>query len=166
MTFSYLFQSFRHRTLRHLSLLWIMLGAFLLPLVVSVYRDSLNYGMFLQMHDTSKNQAIHITGAAEEDAELFRGIDELTEPYYEDGTIYLTFKSEEDWKKTQASPPDLHQLRNSRPSLPGRTESLPPSMRQSPKAAGGSICRYTPTMIGTGRRMIPTWMPICRMFCT
>lgn len=126
MTFSYLFQSFRHRTLRHLSLLWIMLGAFLLPLVISVYRDSLSYGMLQQMHGTSKNQAIHITGAAEEDVELFRGIDELTEPYYEDGTIYLTFKSEEDWRKYTSVPTGLVSAEEFQAFIAGQDRVLAP----------------------------------------
>ena len=91
----YLRQSFRHKALRHFSVFWIMLCAFLLPLVVSVYRDSLDYGIRLQQYDTSKNQAIHISGAYPEDVELFRGIEGLTEPVYEDGTIYLTYQSAE-----------------------------------------------------------------------
>lgn len=95
----YLRQSFRHKALRHFSVFWIMLCAFLLPLVVSVYRDSLDYGIRLQQYDTSKNQAIHISGAYPEDVELFRGIEGLTEPVYEDGTIYLTYQSDEEWKR-------------------------------------------------------------------
>jgi len=95
----YIARSFRRKVLRHFSIFWIMLCAFQLPLVVSVYRDSLNYGRQQQLYDSSKNQAIHILGASAEDVELFRNIDGLTEPFYEDGTIYLTFKSEEAWRK-------------------------------------------------------------------
>lgn len=136
MIFSYLFQSFRHRTLRHLSLLWIMLGAFLLPLVASVYRDSLNYGMLQQMYDASKNQAIHITGATEEDVKLFRGINELTEPYYKDGTIYLTFESEADWKKYTSPPTDLTSAEEFQAFFTGQDRVLEPIHAAIAKSGG------------------------------
>ena len=136
MTFTYLFQSFRHRTLRHLSLHWIMLGAFLLPLVASVYRDSLNYGMLQQMYDASKNQAIHITGATEEDVELFRGINELTEPYYKDGTIYLTFESEADWKKYTSPPTDLTSAEEFQAFFTGQDRVLEPIHAAIAKSGG------------------------------
>ena len=42
--FLYLRRSFQRRPLRHFSLFWILVCAFLLPLVISVYRDSLAYG--------------------------------------------------------------------------------------------------------------------------
>ncbi len=95
----YLRQSFRRRLLRHFSVFWIMLCAFLLPLVVSIYRDSLDYGIWLQQSDTTKGQAFHISGAYPEDVELFRGIEGLTEPVYKDGTIYLTYQSDKEWKR-------------------------------------------------------------------
>ena len=94
MLSQYLFRSFRRKPLRHFSVFWIMLCAFLLPLVVSVYRDSLDYGRMLQNRNFTKDQAIHISGASAEDLVLFQGIDGLTEPYYEDGTIYLTLKEQ------------------------------------------------------------------------
>ena len=96
----YLRQSFLRRPLRHFSLFWIMMCAFLLPLVVSTYRDSLEYGTRLQIDSISKGYAIHILEAAPEDLELFRNIDGLTDPVYEDGTIYLSYESEEFWKKS------------------------------------------------------------------
>lgn len=77
-----------------------MLCAFLLPLVVSTYRDSMEYGARLQLNSINKGCAIHILEAAPEDLELFRNIDGLTEPFYEDGTIYLSYESEEFWKKS------------------------------------------------------------------
>lgn len=99
MIFPYLYQSLRRRPLRHISIYWIMLCAFLLPLVVSVYRDSLEYGNQLQMRNDSKEQAFHISGASPEDVEWFRNIEGLTDPIYENGTIYLAFESEEAWKR-------------------------------------------------------------------
>ncbi len=99
MIIHYLLPSFRHRPLRHMAMGWIMMCAFLLPLIVSVYRDSLNYGMQLQMADTSKNAAYHLSGATEADLEYFRGIQGMAEPVYENGTIYLAFASNEDWEK-------------------------------------------------------------------
>ena len=96
----YLHRSFQRRFLRHFSLFWIMLCAFLLPLVVSTYRDSMEYGARLQLNSINKGCAIHILEAAPEDLELFRNIDGLTEPFYEDGTIYLSYESEEFWKKS------------------------------------------------------------------
>lgn len=102
----YLSRSLRRKPLRHIALAWIMLCAFLLPLVVSTYRDSLEYGGRLQLHDISKEYAFHIVGAAPEDAELFSNIGGLTDPFYEDGTIYLSYISREFWETAN----DLEQL--------------------------------------------------------
>lgn len=101
----YLLRSFKRRPLRHFSLAWILLCAFLLPLVVSVYRDSLVYGVRLQDFDFHKGQAIHIYGAQPEDTTWFQDIDGLTAPYYEDGTIYMTYDSGESEERCQ----DVHE---------------------------------------------------------
>ena len=101
----YLLRSFKRRPLRHISLAWILLCAFLLPLVVSVYRDSLVYGVRLQDFDFHKGQAIHISGAQPEDTAWFQDIDGLTAPYYEDGTIYMTYDSGESEERYQ----DVHE---------------------------------------------------------
>lgn len=95
----YLFRSLKRRPLRHFSLFWVMMCAFFLPLAVSIYRDSLMYGSYLQKITKSKGQAIHIRGVQPEDVDRFRGIEDLTEPYYEDGTIYLNYASEEAWER-------------------------------------------------------------------
>lgn len=79
--------------------------AFLLPLVVSIYRDSLKHGVELQDFDFHKGQAIHISGAQPEDTAWFQDIDGLTAPYYEDGTIYMTYDSEESANRYQ----DVHE---------------------------------------------------------
>ena len=93
--FLYLRRSFQRRPLRHFSLFWILVCAFLLPLVISVYRDSLAYGVALQDYDISKGQAVHISGAQPEDTALFQNVEGLTEPHYEDGIIYMTYSSKE-----------------------------------------------------------------------
>lgn len=96
----YLRRSFRRRPLRHLALFWVLMCSFLLPLVVSVYRDSYQYGYQMQLLDFSQGQAIHISGDIQpEDVEVLRGIDGLTEPYYQDRFIYMTFDSEEAWDR-------------------------------------------------------------------
>lgn len=99
MIFRYLSRSILRRPLRHFFLFWTIACAFLLPLVASTYRDSLMYGMKLQDQDTHKGYAIHIMDAAPEDLELFRNIDGLTDPVYEDGRIYINFESDDFWKK-------------------------------------------------------------------
>ncbi len=121
----YLRRSFKRRPLRHLSLLWVLMCAFMLPLVVSVYRDSMIYGYHLQKLDFSKGQAIHISGAQPEDVALLRGIDNLTEPYYEDRWIYLNFASEEAWNRYSETGDqvELSNLIKSRLSQNGRDTS-------------------------------------------
>lgn len=121
----YLRRSFKRRPLRHLSLLWVLMCAFMLPLVVSIYRDSMIYGYHLQKLDFSKGQAIHISGAQPEDVALLRGIDGLTEPYYEDRLIYLNFASEEAWNRYSeiGDQVELSNLIKSRLSQNGRDTS-------------------------------------------
>lgn len=121
----YLRRSFKRRPLQHLSLLWVLMCAFMLPLVVSVYRDSMIYGYHLQKLDFSKGQAIHISGAQPEDVALLRGIDGLTEPYYEDRLIYLNFASEEAWNRYSeiGDQVELSNLIKSRLSQNGRDTS-------------------------------------------
>lgn len=94
----YLLRSIKRRPLRHFSLFWVLMCAFLLPLVVCIYRDSMIYGYRLQTLDFSKGQAIHISGVQPEDIELLRDIDGLTEPFYQDRWIYLNFASEKSWQ--------------------------------------------------------------------
>lgn len=121
----YLRRSFKRRPLRHLSLFWVLMCAFMLPLVVSIYRDSMIYGYHLQKLDFSKGQAIHISGAQPEDVALLRGIDGLTEPYYEDRLIYLNFASEEAWNRYSeiGDQVELSNLIKSRLSQNGRDTS-------------------------------------------
>lgn len=94
----YLNRSFRRQPKRHLTLYIILTCAFILPLLISVYRDSSAYGERQQALDMTKGAAFHIENASGEDAELFEGIDGMSAPRYEDGVIYLRFLSDEDWR--------------------------------------------------------------------
>lgn len=94
----YLRRSFQRRPMRHFALFWVLMCSFLLPLVVSVYRDSLDYGTSAYLKDFSQGQAIHISGDIQpEDVELLRGIDGMTAPQYDNGMIYLSPATEEAW---------------------------------------------------------------------
>ena len=118
----YLRRSFRRRPMRHFALFWVLMCSFLLPLVVSVYRDSLIYGSYLFTMDFSQGQAFHISGVQPEDVELLRGIDGLTEPYYEDRIIYLNFATEEAWERysSPSSRSEINGLIRSRLAQSGR----------------------------------------------
>lgn len=86
------------RPQRHISLYVILTCAFLIPLFISFYRDSLAYGQKQFLLSDSKGQAFHIYNASEEDTAYFKGIDGLSEPVYEDGTVYLSILSDDEWK--------------------------------------------------------------------
>ena len=118
----YLRRSFRRRPMRHFALFWVLMCSFLLPLVVSVYRDSLIYGSYLFTMDFSQGQAFHISGVQPEDVEVLRGIDGLTEPYYEDRIIYLNFATEEAWERysSPSSRSEINGLIRSRLAQSGR----------------------------------------------
>ena len=118
----YLRRSFQRRPMRHFALFWVLMCSFLLPLVVSVYRDSLIYGSYLFTMDFSQGQAFHISGVQPEDVELLRGIDGLTEPYYKDRIIYLNFATEEAWERysSPSSRSEINGLIRSRLAQSGR----------------------------------------------
>lgn len=118
----YLRRSFQRRPMRHFSLFWVLMCSFLLPLVVSVYRDSLIYGSYLFTMDFSQGQAFHISGVQPEDVEVLRGIDGLTEPYYKDRIIYLNFATEEAWERysSPSSRSEINGLIRSRLAQSGR----------------------------------------------
>lgn len=94
----YLKRSLLRRTKQHLSLLIILTCAFILPLLISIYRDSSEYGRRQQLLDMSKGETYHILNATEADTKLFEDIDGLSAPRYEDGAIYLHILSDEEWK--------------------------------------------------------------------
>lgn len=96
----YLKKSFKLNLKRHLSLFVILTCAFILPLLISIYRDSSAYGEQQRLLDMSQGEAIHILNATQKDVELFKGIKGLSSPRYEDGVIYLHPLSDEEWKNS------------------------------------------------------------------
>lgn len=86
------------RPKQHLSLFIILTCAFILPLLISIYRDSSAYGTQQQLLDMSKGETYHILNADETDTELFEGIDGMSAPRYEGGIIYLSVLSDKEWK--------------------------------------------------------------------
>ena len=93
----YLKRSLMRRPKRHLSLFVILVCAFILPLLISLYRDSSAYGT-QQMLSETQGETFHILNAREDDLELFENIGGLSEPRYEDGIIYLHILSDDEWK--------------------------------------------------------------------
>lgn len=94
----YLKRSLLRQPKRHLSLFVILTCAFILPLLISVYRDSSAYGTEQMLISDSKGETFHILNAREDDLALFEGIGGLSAPRYEDGVIYLHILSDEEWK--------------------------------------------------------------------
>lgn len=94
----YLKCSLMRRPKRHLSLFVILTCAFILPLLISIYRDSSAYGTRQQMLSETQGETFHILNAREDDLELFENIGGLSEPRYENGIIYLHILSDDEWK--------------------------------------------------------------------
>lgn len=97
----YLRKSFRLQAKRHLTLAFVLTCAFILPLLISIYRDSSAYGKKQQLLDLTKGETFQIANASEDDLPFFEGIDGLSVPRYEDGVITLHILSEEEWKKQE-----------------------------------------------------------------
>ena len=79
--FLYLKQSFRRRPMWHLNIYVIITCALILPLLFSIYLDSSSYGWSQQLISMAKGETFHIANADEKDAEVFRNIEGLSEPY-------------------------------------------------------------------------------------
>lgn len=94
----YLKRSLLRRPKQHLSLFVILTCAFILPLLISIYRDSSAYGRKQMLLDMSKGETYHILNAVESDIELFEGIPGMSAPHYENGIVYFSVLSDEDWK--------------------------------------------------------------------
>lgn len=94
----YLKRSFVRNPKRHLSLFIVVTCALILPLLISIYRDSDAYGMEQYLLDTTKGETYHIANATEEDVAYFENIAGLSAPSFQDGTIYLSILSDEEWK--------------------------------------------------------------------
>lgn len=98
----YLKRSLLRRPKQHLSLFIILTCAFILPLLISIYRDSSAYGTQQRFLDSTKGEAFHILNAVETDTVLFEDIEGLSAPRYEDGTIYVHIISDEEWNDFRA----------------------------------------------------------------
>ena len=85
----YLKRSFVRNPKRHLSLFIVVTCALILPLLISIYRDSDAYGMEQYLLDTTKGETYHIANATEEDVSYFENIAGLSAPSFQEGTIYL-----------------------------------------------------------------------------
>ncbi len=94
----YLWRSILRRPKRHFTLYSILTCAFLLPLVISIYRDSCAYGSKQLCLDWSKGFTYHISNASAEDVQFFEDIAGLSQPLFEEGTIYLRVLSDDEWK--------------------------------------------------------------------
>ena len=97
----YIKRSFVRNPQRHLSLFIVVTCALILPLLVSIYRDSDAYGMEQYLLDTTKGETYHIANATEEDVAYFENIAGLSVPSFQDGTIYLSILSDEEWKDSE-----------------------------------------------------------------
>lgn len=94
----YLKKSFTRNPKRHLSLFVVVMCALILPLLISIYRDSDAYGMEQYLLNETKGQTYHIANATEEDVSYFENIVGLSAPSFQNGTIYLSVLSDEEWK--------------------------------------------------------------------
>lgn len=94
----YLKRSLLRRTKQHLSLLIILTCAFILPLLISVYRDSSVYGRKQQLLDLTSGVTFRISNAVESDITYFENMPGLSAPEYFDGEIRLTILNDRAWQ--------------------------------------------------------------------
>lgn len=94
----YLKRSFTRNPKRHLSLFVVVTCALILPLLISIYRDSDAYGMEQYLLDQTKGETYHIANATEADVPYFENIAGLSAPSFQNGTIYLSILSDDEWK--------------------------------------------------------------------
>lgn len=98
----YLKRSFARSPRRHAVLFAVLTCAFLLPLLISIYRDSNAWGTRQYLLARSAGETYHIGNATEADVPYFEGIRGLSAPVYRDGTIYLHILSDEDWRNSES----------------------------------------------------------------
>lgn len=87
---------------RHAALFAVLTCAFLLPLLICIYRDSNAWGTRQYLLTRSAGETWHIGNAAEADVPYFENIPGLSAPVYRDGVIYLRILSDEDWKSPES----------------------------------------------------------------
>lgn len=97
----YLKRSFFRNPRRHLTLAIILICSFLLPLLISIYRNSNAYGTRQYLLSRSQGETWHIQNATEADLPHFDGIIGVSSPVLRDGTIFLHILSDEDWKNPE-----------------------------------------------------------------
>lgn len=98
----YMKRSFTRSPRRHAVLFAVLTCAFLLPLLICIYRDSNAWGTRQYLLARSAGETYHIGNAAEADVPCFEGIRGLSAPIYRDGTIYLHILSDEDWRNAES----------------------------------------------------------------
>lgn len=98
----YMKRSFTRSPRRHAVLFAVLTCAFLLPLLISIYRDSNAWGTRQYLLARSAGETYHIGNAAEADVPYFEGIRGLSAPIYRDGTIYLHILSDEEWRNSES----------------------------------------------------------------
>lgn len=87
----YMKRSFTRSPHRHAVLFAVLTCAFLLPLLISIYRDSNAWGTRQYLLARSAGETYHIGNAAEADVPYFEGIRGLSTPVYRDGTSICIF---------------------------------------------------------------------------
>ena len=98
----YMKRSFTRSPRRHAVLFVVLTCAFLLPLLISIYRDSNAWGTRQYLLARSAGETYHIGNATEADVPYFEGIRGLSAPVYRDGTIYLHILSDEEWRNSES----------------------------------------------------------------
>lgn len=98
----YMKRSFTRSPRRHTVLFAVLTCAFLLPLLISIYRDSNAWGTRQYLLARSAGETYHIGNATEADVPYFEGIRGLSAPVYRDGTIYLHILSDEEWRNAES----------------------------------------------------------------
>lgn len=98
----YMKRSFTRSPRRHAVLFAVLTCAFLLPLLISIYRDSNAWGTRQYLLARSAGETYHIGNATEADMPYFEGIRGLSAPIYRDGTIYLHILSDEEWRNSES----------------------------------------------------------------
>ena len=98
----YMKRSFTRSPRRHAVLFAVLTCAFLLPLLISIYRDSNAWGTRQYLLARSAGETYHIGNATEADVPYFEGIRGLSAPVYRDNTIYLHILSDEEWRNSES----------------------------------------------------------------
>lgn len=96
--FLYLKASLKRRPKLHFTLYIILTCGFILPLLISIYRDSNAYGTEQYLLSETKGETFQISNASEDDCAYFENIAGLSSPYFSDGIIFLHILSDEEWQ--------------------------------------------------------------------